>query len=151
MKRKITAYLIVALTGAVKFLPAVVLSYSQQFNFWEILITASAGGIAGTVVYTYFGTEIRKWIQHHIHRKKKRKINFKRLRTILKLWHRFGIYGIAFLTPPILSPPIGVAIAVAFKEKPRHIILVMSVSFLFWALLLATLWELGISVAISLE
>ena len=65
----------------------------------------------------------------------------RRLRFVVRIWKRFGIIGIAVLTPPFLTPPIGAAIAVSFGEKVSRIILFLGASMVAWSLVFAFFGE----------
>ena len=65
--------------------------------------------------------------------------NIRRARRIKRLWSKFGIIGIALITPPIISPPVGAMIAVFFGERLRRIYLFMFLSVLLWAAIFALL------------
>jgi membrane protein DedA with SNARE-associated domain len=62
----------------------------------------------------------------------------KKNRKIVSIWKKYGLVGVAFLTPILLSPIIGTMIAARFGENPPRIILYMFVS--------ALLWGIGLSV-----
>ena len=49
--------------------------------------------------------------------------------------------GVALLTPPIFTPPIGPAVAVSFGANKHKVAVYMFVSMLLWAILFAFLGE----------
>ena len=59
----------------------------------------------------------------------------KTVRFTIKIWKRFGILGVAILTPLILSPIGGALVAVSFRVETKKTILYMALSHLFFALL----------------
>jgi hypothetical protein len=54
----------------------------------------------------------------------------------VKVILKYELYGIAFLTPILLSVPIGTLMAAALEENKWRIKRYMFVSFAFWTLLL---------------
>jgi hypothetical protein len=70
-----------------------------------------------------------------------RKIFSPRNRRVVRIWRKYGIWGVGFLTPLLFSPIGGTMIAVSFGEKKRKIFLSMSVCGAFWSLFFAYLWE----------
>ena len=64
------------------------------------------GGILGIVLFTQLGVDIEKWIAKRFSRKFK-KFSWKN-RMLVKLRRRWGLWGIALLTPIIIGIPIGV-------------------------------------------
>jgi hypothetical protein len=63
---------------------------------------------------------------------KKRKLFTPANRRKVSIWNRYGILGVSFLTPVILSPIGGALIANAFGEKKYKIFLWMTVMALGW-------------------
>ncbi len=123
-------YMMVIIVSAVKFMVGVIYAIAAGFNFWERFLFPALGGILGIFIFTYFGD----WIRQQLWKK--------RNKTQLKAWHktlwdRFGLLGTALLTPPVLSPPIGTAIALAFGTEKEKILLYHGVSMVLWALLFA--------------
>ncbi|WP_353722658.1 hypothetical protein [Dyadobacter sp. 676] len=55
-------------------------------------------------------------------------------RIAVNIWRKFGIVGIAFLTPPLFTPLFGPILAVAFRVPKASIFLWMSASALVWGL-----------------
>lgn len=133
-------YLSVAALSSLKVLPGLALAMVYKFNGLEIFVTVGTGGIAGTTVFTFLGERIRKWLKKRRKARskgKKRSFNIRKARRILRIWHKFGLLGIAVLTPPIFSPALGSIIAVAFRESRKRILLFMYISVLSWAALFA--------------
>lgn len=64
----------------------------------------------------------------------KKRIFTSRNRRIITLKTKYGLAGIAFLTPVLLSIPIGTFIATKLVHNKSKIILYMAVSISFWAL-----------------
>lgn len=128
--------------STLKVLPAVAFALLNKFTWYEIFISVSVGGISGVIFFSFWGTRIRAWMKERRKRKgRKKPINIRKARRIVKLWRRFGIYGIAFLTPPFISPPIGAIISVAFGESYKRILIYMTISTLAWAALFALLGD----------
>ena len=59
----------------------------------------------------------------------------------MKVWKKYGIIGIAFLTPPLISPPFGAIIAVAFREPRPRIIAFLATGVVLWSALFALLGD----------
>ncbi|MEL6252420.1 MAG: hypothetical protein AAFR87_10460 [Bacteroidota bacterium] len=128
---------LIGLFGAafVKFALAALAAIPQtDLTFWDILVSVGGGALLSVVVYTYFGGVIRAWIQKLFKRSKP--VSFKRRRRTIRFWKRYGLLGTAALAP-ILSPMISVAIAVAFKENPRRIIIHVGISIIIWTIIFA--------------
>jgi hypothetical protein len=72
----------------------------------------------------------------------KRKIFSPRSRRIVKIWSEWGIIGIAFVTPVLLSIPIGTIITCRLVHNKRKIFIYMFFSILFWSILITSIFEL---------
>jgi len=72
----------------------------------------------------------------------KRKVFTSRSRKFVRLWSRYGLIGVSFFTPVILSIPVGTVILNAFEDNKKKIFIYMFFSILFWAVLLTTIFEL---------
>ena len=134
MIESLLLYVSVALLSAVKFFWALISAIGLGFNFTELFVTGAGGAILGCWVFAYFGTEISKWIRKRFPRRKS--MSFKRRRRIVKLWKKYGLLGVAVLVP-VISSMVSVGIAVSFQEKPRRIMLYMSVSIILYTILVA--------------
>lgn len=71
-----------------------------------------------------------------------RKIFSSRNRRFIKIWRTYGLIGIAFLTPVIISIPIGTILANSLVHNRKKIFLYMFVSILFWSFLINGFFEL---------
>lgn len=108
-------------------------------KFLLVFVVTSAGGIMGNVVFTYLSAAIIKAI--HRYRAKRHLIHRKKIftsfnRRIIRIKKRFGLAGIAFITPIFLSTPVGAFLAERFFKDKRKIILYLSGATIFWALTL---------------
>ncbi len=135
MKSEILKYLSVAFASALKFFGGPITGVVLQLNWVETAIASATGMMMMVVTLTFLG----KWVQGLLsnYRKKPSKKFTKSNRMAIKVWKRFGIIGIAFLTPPLFTPIFGPLLAVAFKV-PRN-------SIFMWMSLSAIIWGFGIS------
>lgn len=134
--------------SALKFIPGVAMSLAFKFSFWEHFITTAGGGITGVVAFTYFGDAIRRWWRRRTGPKRPKFEDWgdeplleaaaplqpepDRTSFAYRVWDRYGLFGAALLTPPVLSPPIGSMLAVGFGTPKPKIILYMTISFILW-------------------
>ena len=104
-------------------------------HFWPTLALTVGGMMTSVFVFSGVG---RAWMQHRqIQRRLRRAPIFSsRSRNIIKVFRRFGMGGIAFLTPILLSP-IGGTVIATLLGVPRHrILLHMFWSAVFWGVAL---------------
>jgi hypothetical protein len=93
------------------------------------------GGIIGIVLFTYLGTVIQDNLVRRFPRQFGRKFT-RTTRMLVKVKQRFGLGGVAALTPIILSIPVGVMFALALTHDKKKILVSMITSILFWATIL---------------
>jgi len=105
-------------------------------NFLQVILVSCGGGIAGNIVFTNLSAAILKAIHNFrarrglIHRKK---VFTKFNRRVIRIKQRFGLLGIAFITPVFLSTPVGAFLAERFFRDKKKIIIYLSGATVFWA------------------
>lgn len=143
-----------------------------DFTFFETVLYCVIGGMLGVWVFTFFSIEIQlviQWLKKQLKKAVKRPqifskplateenivINYNLVpaqsakkvfspgsRKFVKIWRKYGLFGVAFLTPVVISIPIGTFIANAFEDNKKKIFLYMFLSILFWSLFLTSIFEL---------
>lgn len=106
-------------------------------DFLTYFLVCTLGGITGNVVFTHLSAALLKMV--HAYRAKRHLIHKKPIftpfnRRVIKIKQRFGLFGIAAITPLILSTPLGAFLAERFFKNKRKIILYLSLSVVFWEL-----------------
>jgi len=107
-----------------------------KYNFAKVMLVSCAGGISGNIIFTYLSATILNLM--HSYREKrniKKKVFTRTTRRMIWIKQRFGLGGIAFITP-IISQPIGAFFAEKFFKDKKKVIIYLSVSVVFWALAL---------------
>jgi hypothetical protein len=119
-------------------IPTVIAIY--KYNYIMALLSSCTGAIIGTVVFTYLSAGILKWWDKLKERwfasKHPKKIFTKSNRRVIRIKHRFGLTGIAILTPIFLSIPIGSFLAERFYKEKKKVITYLSISAIFWCIAL---------------
>jgi hypothetical protein len=90
------------------------------------------GGIIGVVLFTYLGSFIQEYFVQKFPKRFGRKFT-RSNRFLVSIKQKFGLGGIAALTPIFLSIPVGVLFALALTHDKKKILLSMLVSVFFWA------------------
>jgi uncharacterized membrane protein len=132
----------VFLLSTVKFvLGGVPLALTLGFSFFEAVVVTSLGGFTGVLIFVGLSDLILKKVKHLKHHKqhdvkaKKDKKKFTRKnRLIITVKQRFGLLGIAGLTPFLFSIPIGCFIATRYFKDKQKIIIYMFASVLLWSI-----------------
>jgi hypothetical protein len=128
-------YLVVFAMSMFKFIFGCVGGAVRDFSYFETVLVTVLGMMTSVVIFTFFGIAIRNWFFKAFPRK--RKIFSKRNRRIVKIWRKYGIIGVAFLTPVLFSPILGTLIAVSFGEDKKRIFFHMLWSAILWAVILS--------------
>ena len=116
----------------IKFIFGPLGGYIAGLNLVTTVLTSVAGMMFAVVLFTYFGEFLRnKIFARFVNRTK----NFsERRRNFVKFWRRYGLAGVAALTPILLTPIGGTLLAVSFGAPKNRIIFFMFVSAAIWSL-----------------
>ena len=132
MKTILLKYLSVALASTLKFFGGPITGVILNLSWIETAMCSVAGMMFSVFLLTYVGKGIQALLKKH--RKAKSKKFSRTTRIAVNIWKKFGIVGIAFLTPPLFTPIFGPILAVAFKVPRASIFLWMFVSASIWGL-----------------
>jgi hypothetical protein len=135
----------VILLSSVKFgLGGIPLALFYHFSFFKTVVTTSVGGIIGILLFGYLSDVILKlfnrlwkiWQSKHPGKPKK-KFTW-RNKMIVKVKTRFGLLGLAILTPTLLSMPLGMLLAERYFHNKQRVILYMITSVIFWSVTISS-------------
>jgi hypothetical protein len=119
-------------------IPTVIAIYKS--NYAMALISSCSGAVFGSVLFTYVFAGLLKWWDRikvgMFSSKHPKKIFTKFNRRVIRIKHRFGLTGIAILTPIFLSIPIGAFLAERFYKDKKKVIIYLSISAVAWCFLL---------------
>lgn len=119
-------------------IPTVIAIYKS--NYLLALLSSCTGAVFGSILFTYLFAGILKWWDNlkigMFSSKHPKKIFTKFNRRVIRIKHRFGLTGIAILTPIFLSIPIGAFLAERFYKDKRKVIIYLSISSIAWCFLL---------------
>ncbi|MCE7043126.1 hypothetical protein [Dyadobacter sp. CY312] len=132
MKSLLLKYLSVALASTLKFFGGPITGVILKLSWLETAIFSAVGMMFSVVLLTYAGKGVQELVKKY---KKTPSKKFSRSnRMAVKIWKKFGIIGIAFLTPPLFTPLFGPLLAVAFRVPRTSIFLWMTISAIIWGL-----------------
>lgn len=108
----------------------------MQYELFLVLAISVIGAIIGAFVLPFIFRLISTFY-YSVFPKRDKEIRINKLiRIMVKLIKKYELYGIAFLTPLLLSVPVGVVLALALDEDKWRIKRYMFFSFLGWTLLI---------------
>lgn len=109
--------------------------YAAGLNLVTTILTTVAGMMTVVFLFTFFG----EWMGEKVFngkffkRFKPRQVTKERAQKLEKIWRRYGLVGVALLTPIILTPLGGTLLAVSSGSPKDKIIFYMFVSASFWS------------------
>lgn len=135
----------VLLMGTVKFLFAVPLAVNFEFSFWQTFIITCIGGIIGVLFFAQFRNAVLN-VYYKVFPNKKNKESKKGFKDKLaqSTAKKYGLFGIAFLTPVVFSIPFGTFIALHFFPNKKKTIPVLVASVLGWSFFLTLAWNFNV-------
>lgn len=125
--------------GFFYFVGAIPAGVAAHAPLWLAALAAWLGYSAGGLLILVAGAPIRAWIT------RKLKINPKPdpAKLFWRIWHRFGLWGLALIAPVSVGPQATAILALSLGESPGRIQLAISLSIIPWVLLSAYLTSLG--------
>ncbi len=121
-------YISVIAISMLKFAGGPLTGLALKLTWIEAAVCSVIGMMLTITLVTFSGEFLRRIFQ-----KSKPKRFTKMTRFGVKIRQKFGLTGIALLTPILFTPPIGAALSVAFRYDKRAIILQMLISAVAWA------------------
>ena len=108
--------------------------YAVGLHLVTTILTTVSGMMTVVFLFTFFGN----WIRTRLFGKfKKKKVNVKKAVRFEKIWKRYGLVGVALLTPVILTPIGGTLLAVSSGSPKDKIIIYMFISASFWSVVIS--------------
>lgn len=146
----------VGLIASVKFLFAPFEAERYGMNFRDSFLITTGGGAFGIFVFYFAGHYISEWWKRNTAKVKSfftrrpitdftgenRRIFTRGNKRIIRIKNKFGLAGIAFITPCLISIPIGTLVAVGIYRKRRPVLLYLLISLVLWSLFLNWLAQL---------
>lgn len=119
-------------SSMLKFIFGPVGGYAAGFPLVATILLTVAGMMTVVLLFTYFGN----WIKVRIIGRffKKRNKFSPRNRRFVTIWKRYGLIGVAALTPIILTPIGGALLAVSSGSPKEKIIFFMFISASVWSI-----------------
>ncbi len=144
-----------------KFLLAPALSLSMGLSFLQTWLSTTSGGIAGIFIFFFLSKILLRFyvkflgkivfnlkrsiysflnidFPYQYGEKPPLRIFTRRSRNIVKYVRKYGLFGIAFLTPVVLSIPLGTFLVARYYSRNRYLVIYLCSSVLFWSLLMSS-------------
>jgi hypothetical protein len=120
--------------ASLKYMFGLAFATGFDLGFIPSVLLTVAGGMAGVLFFGFLGKQIIVLWNKYIRKKKPVRVRFGKFpRLMVNFKQKFGLAGIAFLTPILLQVPIGTLIAVRMKHSIPKISLYMLISFTLYS------------------
>jgi hypothetical protein len=148
--------LLFILLAAVKFAVVVpVYIIKNNLTFFEGLAFSVFSGTLGIIFFIGVSDVLIRfiqWISDRFHIGKKKKNTFsKRNRMLVKVMKSYGLIGISFLSPIILSLPVGTFIALRYYKDKKQVFIYLWLGVLFWSIIFSGFSSVIIKILNSLH
>jgi len=134
MWEEILKALSVYFSSMIKFIFGPLGGYAAQFNIITTILLTVAGTMTVVLGFAFLGDFIRNRILRRFFSNKRFS---ERNRKYVTIWRRYGLFGVAALTPILLTPIGGTILAMSFGTQRNRLILFMFVSASIWAVIIS--------------
>jgi len=117
-----------------KFLAGILWALATDLDWATGLLVTGTGGIVGVVFYLFVFDFIVKYISKRTQHVKVKFNRWRRFMIFIK--QKGGLFGIAALTPLLLSIPIGIALSLSLNADKKKILAVHLLSVIIWTFLI---------------
>ncbi len=107
--------------------------YAVRLEIITTILATVAGMMTVVFAFSFFGEFLRKRVLSRFFRNKKR--FSARSRRFVIIWRKYGIAGVAALTPVLLTPIGGTIVAMSFGAPRNKLLLYMFISAVVWAVI----------------
>jgi len=116
---------------------------ANGYNFVESVLFGLGSGFLGNFMFIYAGDYLNRVINQMVNYfrgnrpRKKKKVFTKNRRRLVKIKSRYGLIGIALVSPIVIGIPVGAFIAVRYYHNKKKILLYMMLSVALWTVALS--------------
>lgn len=136
--------------GVLKFFFSPIVSYRFGNSFWETVLLVGISGCLGTLAFYMGSTPVLEWFR--LRRMKKRAIALERgskpkriftriNRFIVHMKRGYGMQGLVFLMPPLLSIPLTALLAAKYFRDDKRTLPFLLSAVVAWSVLLSAVWK----------
>ncbi|WP_238395731.1 hypothetical protein [Pontibacter pudoricolor] len=119
----------------VKFFAGPLTGVAVGLTYFETVLLTIAGMMTTVIIFSVIGRAFSKWWSKR-QRAQNKPMFSKKNRRIVAIWNKFGVVGVAFLTPILLTPIVGTVVAALFGAPRKQIFIHMLWSSIVWSALL---------------
>jgi hypothetical protein len=140
----------VMVAGVMKFMFSAAVSYKLGNGYLETVLLTASGGSLGTLAFFLGGARVLEWFRLRRLRsmgralargKAPRRVFTRTNRFIVRIKRGYGLQGLAFISPPILSIPLTSLLAAKYFRHDRRTLPMLLSSVVAWSFLLSLAWK----------
>lgn len=132
------AYFAVMAASSIKFVAGPLTGFGLGLSMFETIVCTWVGMMFTVTVMLTIGRFLVQQISRI--RVQKPKLFSGRVRYAVSIWQRFGIKGIAVMTPLLFTPIGGSLLALSFKVPTPRVLFFMAISGIFWSVIFTVLF-----------
>jgi uncharacterized membrane protein len=132
------AYFAVMAASSIKFVAGPLTGFGLGLSMLETIVCTWVGMMFTVTVMLTIGRFLVQQIARI--RIQKPKLFSGRVRYAVSIWQRFGIKGIAVMTPLLFTPIGGSLLALSFKVPTPRVLFFMAISGIFWSVIFTILF-----------
>jgi len=136
MGEELIKFFSIFLLTMLKFIAGPVGGYAAGFSLLTTIVVTILGMMSSVTLFTYLGTFLRERILDKLF-KKRNKFTM-RNRKFVTIWRKYGVIGVAALSPVILTPIGGTLLLTSFRTPKSLIMMYMSISAVIWAVVISS-------------
>lgn len=124
-------FLSIYLLSTLKFIAGPLGGYAAGFSLWQTIMVTVLGMMTSVVLFSYMGDLLNEKLIKRLFPRQKRFT--KKNRRIITIRSKYGLAGVAALTPLLFTPIGGTIILTALGAPKDKILVYMFFSAVFWA------------------
>jgi hypothetical protein len=125
----------VYLSSMLKFILGPIGGYAAGLHIITTMVVTILGMMTIVFLLTYSGN----WLKEKVLSKFMKKKDGGHEKRFVHIWKKYGLTGVALLTPVILTPIGGTLLALSSGSPKERIIIYMALSAVFWAVVFSVI------------
>lgn len=121
--------------SSVKHMLGGVTAAGFNYTYFEAFVYTAVGGVLGVAFFIFLSESAQKVYQTIFPKKKPRRKFTRMSRFIVRIKMRFGLAGLAFITPWLLTIPVGTLISCGLYKNKMRVFAFQSASIVIWSLI----------------
>ncbi|MFY0545288.1 small multi-drug export protein [Brevibacillus sp. H7] len=117
---------------------AIPLGFALGLSAVVTCVLSAVGSILSAGIVIYLGGSLRAWLIKRMVKKSSKQSRMSRI------WDKYGVIGLGFLSPLLTGAPLGAAIGVSLGAKPGKLMFWMTIGIVVWSIILTAAVAVGI-------